>query len=508
MRSSHLPDLLALHHVARLGSLRLNRQNVAHGHARWVARPGQDTVQAAPSQVGCPLLSLEASLTTANRPFLLLLMLTVACSSGADDSGAKTAGGGDGSDGGTADAEAIAGMPNGTFYVQLSLAPVGGLLVPMQAEVRSLESADGSRILTLDGKATSPAGDLSDLLFSVSTPLAEDGAWAADETAFVLPGAFSPTGSDVEVSMAMTSASSSADGFCGTLTGSIVTFGMDLAGSTFGAVSWEARDDGGVASCDASGGEFDPIEACPAVTAGVNVGFRSAELDRSFELVLPSQYDPGLSWPVIVVYHGLGGNIGDMLDGDSNLRPFADARGALLVVPQGADFGGSPGWDAVNAPPRNRDIQLFDDLLTCVGEQYVVDPNRVYATGMSNGGLMTGALMAQRSEVLAAAAPMSGGVITDWSTEAANLPTLITWGGVDDEAYEQDFNALNLELIAEAEARGGFYVACNHGLGHELQEDFWPWTVEFLLAHARGAEGSPFAGGLPEIFPEYCSVPE
>lgn len=450
---------------------------------------------------------------TAHRPFLLALMLTVACNSGADDSGAKATDGSDGSDGaadGTddSDATAIAGMPNGTFYVQLSLAPVGGLLVPLQAEVQSLEGADGSRILKLDVKATNQAGDLSELLFSASTPLAEDGSWAAEEAAMVLPGAFSPTGSDVEVSMAMTSASSSADGFCGTLTGSIVTFGMDLAGSTFGAVSWEVRDDGGVASCDASGGEFDPIAACPAVTAGVNAGFRSAELDRTFELVLPSQYDPESSWPVIFVYHGLGGNIGDMLDGDSNLRPFADDRGALLVVPQGADFGGSPGWDAVNAPPRNRDIQLFDDLLTCVGEQYVVDPERVYATGMSNGGLMTGALMAQRSEVLAAAAPMSGGVITDWSTDAANLPTLITWGGIDDEAYDQDFNALSLELIAETEARGGFYVACNHGLGHELQEDFWPWTVEFLLAHARGASDTPFAGGLPEIFPEYCSVPE
>ncbi len=453
---------------------------------------------------------------TVHRPLLLALLIGVACNGGADDSATTTGAGADGTDGASdgtdgtdgTDGVAIADMPNGTYLVQFSLAPVGGLQVPLQAEAQSLEGPDGERVITLDVKATNEAGDLSDVLYSVTAPLADDGSWTTEETAFVLPGAFAPTGSDVEVSVTMAADSSSADGFCGTLTGAIVTFDMDLAGSTFGAVPWEARADGGAASCDAGGGGFDPIEACPSVSAGVNTGFGSAELERSFELVVPTQYDDGRPWPVIFVFHGLGGTIGDLLDGASNLRPFADERGALLVVPQGADFGGSPGWDAANPPPRNRDIQLFDDLLTCLGDQYVVDPERVYATGMSNGGLMTGALIAHRSEVIAAAAPMSGGVITDWSTEAAKLPTLITWGGEDDEAYDQDFHALSLDLIAESDARGGFYAACNHGLGHELREEFWPWTLEFLLAHPRGREGSPFAGGLPDLFPDYCSVPE
>ena len=458
-------------------------------------------------------------MTADTRPLLFALLLAVACAGGTDDTAATAADGTDGTDAadgssdgtdGTdgTDGVAIADMPNGTYFVQFSLAPVGGLLVPLQAEVQSAESDDGDRTITLDFKATNEAGELSDSLYTVTAALAEDGAWAADETRFVLPGAFAPTGSDVEVSVLMAGQSSDADGFCGTLTGSIVTFGMDLAGSTFGAVSWDARADGGASSCAAGGGDFDPIEVCPTVSPGVNTGFGSAERDRTFELVVPAQYDAGRPWPVIFVFHGLGGAIGDMLDGSSNLRPFADERGALLVVPQGADFGGSPGWDAVNAPPRNRDVQLFDDLLTCVGEQYVIDPERVYATGMSNGGLMTGALIAHRSEVLAAAAPMSGGVITDWSTEAAKVPTLITWGGEDDEAYDQDFHALSLDLIAESDARGGFYAMCDHGLGHELREDFWPWTLEFLLAHPRGREGSPFAGGLPDLFPDTCSVPE
>ena len=109
---------------------------------------------------------------------------------------------------------------------------------------------------------------------------------------------------------------------------------------------------------------------------------------------------------------------------------------------------------------------------------------------------------------IAAAAPISGGVVTEWPAEAVAVPTLITWGGVDDEAYEQDFHQLSLDLIAESEARGHFHVKCDHGLGHELLAEFWPWNMEFLLAHPKGVFESPFAGGLPDRFPAYCGLPD
>jgi CMP-2-keto-3-deoxyoctulosonic acid synthetase len=49
---------------------------------------------------------------------------------------------------------------------------------------------------------------------------------------------------------------------------------------------------------------------------------------------------------------------------------------------------------------------------------------------------------------------------------------------------------------------------CDHGLGHELRAEFWPWTFDFLLDHPRGIYPSPYAAGLPDSFPGYCTLPE
>jgi dienelactone hydrolase len=425
-----------------------------------------------------------------------------------DDGAADGADGGDdgGTDGGPPEGTPIEGQPNGTFLVTFALVPVGDLSLPFQAEVVTVETSAGERTIWMSLRASKDDGaTLSDVLVEASGTLADDGSWTLPGVGFVLPADFAPTGSDVEVVVDFLGQTTAADAFCGELDGSIVTFDIDLAGSTFGAVPWEARGPGAPLSCGAPPEPYTPIEACPALSAGLNADFPSGREPRSFEIVLPASPPEG-PMPLVFAFHGLGGDIASMLEG-AELRAMADDRGAILVVPQGADFGGSPGWDAINADPYNKDIQLFDDLYTCVTAQYDVDLERVYATGMSNGGLLTGALMARRSDRLAAVAPMSGGVITTWPAEAAPLPLLAIWGGETDFAFEQDFHALSTEMIAAAVDRGQYTIGCDHGLGHELRASFWPWTFDFLLAHTRGVSPSPWAGmALPESFPEYCAV--
>ena len=56
---------------------------------------------------------------------------------------------------------------------------------------------------------------------------------------------------------------------------------------------------------------------------------------------------------------------------------------------------------------------------------FAVDADRVHSTGMSNGGLMTGKLLAQRADVLASATPFSGGVLGDWPDDVTPPPTLV-----------------------------------------------------------------------------------
>ena len=51
----------------------------------------------------------------------------------------------------------------------------------------------------------------------------------------------------------------------------------------------------------------DPIMAYPELTDGLNEASPSAELKRSFKLVLPDGYDAEQSYPLLFAYPGLGG---------------------------------------------------------------------------------------------------------------------------------------------------------------------------------------------------------
>lgn len=398
----------------------------------------------------------------------------------------------------------LADLPQGAYLLNLAIAPIGGLAVPFQAEVETHETADGPEFARFDLRAVD-GDDVSDVLVGLTDlPVTAEG-FVAELPEFVLPADYSITGSDVSVLATLDADEATADGFCGTVTGSLPTFSLVLDGSTFGALPWDRRTEEAPSACAAPTVEEVPrITDCPTVQVGRNT-LLSGGTDRELEIVLPSQYDPSGSWPLVVVYHGFGGDIAGMLDG-TDLRRHADELGTILAVPQALVEGGETLWDAFSDPATNLDAVLFDDLVTCTGESFAVDPDRIHVTGMSNGGLMTGYLVATRSTVIASAAPMSGGITTTYDDSGYDMPALVVWGGVSDVAFGQDFDVLAADMIGLLLAEGHFVVACDHGLGHELDPTFWPWVLGFLIDHPRDLVSEPYAGGLPSPFPAYCQV--
>ena len=61
---------------------------------------------------------------------------------------------------------------------------------------------------------------------------------------------------------------------------------------------------------------------------------------------------------------------------------------------------------------------------------------------------MTGYLVASRSDVIASAAPMSGGITNPWIDDGYEMPMLVLWGGESDLAFDQDFDLLAGDMIA------------------------------------------------------------
>ena len=439
---------------------------------------------------------------------LPLLLLSLGCTPdpASQDDSATPAGDDTG-----APEEPVEGPLNGSWMLAFSVKPVGNLVLPFQAEITD-ETFAGDHTITRFGlRATDSSGSATseELTFVEGVTVDAEGSFTATFPTMTLPPEFSPSGGEIDVAPILSGTIQGDGSFCGDLNGEVVTFEIDLAGSTFGAIPWEERESGARSSCDATSGGIDRMDPsdCPTLAAGINTGFASGDDARSFEVVLPADYSEDALWPLIFVFHGWGGSSGGMLD-DTGLRAYADSLAAILVVPQAGELGGQVAWDVVNGEDNNVDLAFFDDMSTCLPLSLSVDPQHIAVTGMSSGGLFTGLVEGFRGADLSAAAPMSGGDLVSWPEDVHPPPTLVTWGGEEDSAFDQDFNAYSLDLIAKLEEQGALVATCDHGLGHELEADFWPWIMEFLLDHPQGLTEEPYADALPGDFPEYCSLPD
>jgi polyhydroxybutyrate depolymerase len=123
---------------------------------------------------------------------------------------------------------------------------------------------------------------------------------------------------------------------------------------------------------------------------------------RSYTLVVPASYTPGISRPLIYVLHGHGGT-GAQARASFQLEAAAGGKG-LFVYPDAVG-----GWDLDSDTGRNRDVGLFDAILAQVQSEYCVDLHRVFIAGFSNGAYMANQLACKRAERVRAIASHSGG---------------------------------------------------------------------------------------------------
>jgi polyhydroxybutyrate depolymerase len=140
-------------------------------------------------------------------------------------------------------------------------------------------------------------------------------------------------------------------------------------------------------------------------------------LTRSYIVHVPKSYDPKKPTPVLLAFHGALMN-GQMMVAFSGLNQKADEAGFIAVYPTGTganktflvwNAGGVTSLMAKNVDDVTFVRKLLDDLATVVK----VDDKRVYATGMSNGAMMTYRLAAELSDRIAAIAPVAGTMVID-----------------------------------------------------------------------------------------------
>ena len=137
-------------------------------------------------------------------------------------------------------------------------------------------------------------------------------------------------------------------------------------------------------------------------------------IQRDYILYIPANYDNITQVPLVLNFHGFGSNASEqLLYGD--FRAIADSEGFLLVHPEGTFLNGNQHWNVGNFTigSTTDDVGFAEALIDELANAYAIDVDRVYATGMSNGGYMSFLLACQLSEKIAAVASVTGAMTPD-----------------------------------------------------------------------------------------------
>ena len=108
--------------------------------------------------------------------------------------------------------------------------------------------------------------------------------------------------------------------------------------------------------------------------------------------------------PVLLVFHG-GMGSAEQIEKHSGFTDIANKEGFIVVYPNGLNKQWNDGRKGQNEDVD--DMSFVDSLLVDIKTKYKVDEKKIFATGMSNGGLFSFRLACERSKIFAAIAPVA-----------------------------------------------------------------------------------------------------
>lgn len=246
--------------------------------------------------------------------------------------------------------------------------------------------------------------------------------------------------------------------------------------------------------------------------------------DRTFLVIVPEDLQPDERLPVMFMWHWLGGSGEDFYQ-RADVQNAVNQKRFIAVIPDGRDAedGVLFKWPFSVLDPQDSleaEFQLFDDMLSCVAEQFAVDKDCVSSVGVSAGALFTSQLAGGRGDRLASFMSLSGGTggatVKPWTAPEHKMPGLVLWGGEGDFCIAVDFQQTSQDLEEHLVEDGHFVVECIHNCNHstppfEVPEGMTSFAPlwDFFLDHPYWlAPGeSPYNDtGLPESMPTWCAV--
>lgn len=156
----------------------------------------------------------------------------------------------------------------------------------------------------------------------------------------------------------------------------------------------------------------------------------SAGEQRRYLLYVPETYDPSVPTPLVISIHGFAEWPAHQQQ-ISRWNLLADEYGFLVVYPMGTGF--PLRWRASGGPGLASEVTFISDLIDHLQGQYNLDPARIYANGLSNGGGMSFALSCKLAERIAAIGSVAGAHLLPWEecSPARLTPVIVFYGTAD-----------------------------------------------------------------------------
>ena len=234
-----------------------------------------------------------------------------------------------------------------------------------------------------------------------------------------------------------------------------------------------------------------------SVSAGVDVYatekrvFENKNTVLPYRLVLPETYDETKSYPMIVFLHGAGERGNDnVLQLFHCVQYLADTLPECIIVApqcpvnnQWVDTPWTNGAYSIDKVPESNELKAVIELLDALQEEFNVDADRIYASGLSMGGFGAWDLMMRHNDYFAAGVLVCGGGDPSQAEALKDTPLFVFHGDADD-AVPVSGSRDTVQAIRDAGGELVQYVEYP-GKGHGIWNDAFahPGMLQELLTY-------------------------
>ncbi|MCB9640895.1 MAG: hypothetical protein H6728_04400 [Myxococcales bacterium] len=155
---------------------------------------------------------------------------------------------------------------------------------------------------------------------------------------------------------------------------------------------------------------------------------------RYYRVFVPSNYDRNKATPLVLNFHGVSNDAYTQV-WLSGMESKAELAGFIAVHPEGGTLP-SRSWNAGNccqpaAALGIDDVSFVRAMLDDLSKKLCIDKRRIFATGISNGGMLAYRLACEVSDRIAAIAPVAASMVFSPCKPPRAVPVMMFHGTLD-----------------------------------------------------------------------------